>query len=319
MVEISAVAAIKATHKLSSLVRQRTALKPCSGGFIGLCVFHREKTPSLHVNDERGTFKCFGCAAWGDIFDWIALTTGATFQEAYESLAGGQPQAFRADPVHRAVIESQARKDDDRRRVAHAHNLWLKAEPIAGTLAERYLRTTRGIRSPLPDMLKYTRSAYCSVLGAGEETEALIAPLQDSNGPVTAVQQIFLCRETDDAWRDGRGKRIKRTLGAMRDGCVRLGVPDTILGLAGSVEDALAASSLYSLPVWATCGEQRMGRVWVPPEIEQVVIFADADDPGLAAAGEAKRAHRAAGRRVTVMMPGATKDFAGVTEERAAI
>lgn len=313
----SAIAAIKATHRLSATVRHLVALRPASGGFMGLCPFHKEKTPSFHVSDTMGRFKCFGCGEGGDIFDFLMLAQGQTFQEAYESLAGGQPQAFRADPVHRAVIESEARKDDDRRRVAHVHNLWLKAKPIVGTLAERYLRTTRGIKGPLPDLLKYARSAYCSYFS--EETEALIAPLQDSNGHVTAVQQIFLCRETDDAWRNATGKRIKRTLGAMRDGCVRLGVPDTTLGLAGSVEDALAASSLYSLPVWATCGEQRMRRVWVPPEIEQVVIFADADDPGLAAAGEAKRAHRALGRRVTVMMPGATKDFAGVTEGRAAV
>ena len=310
----SAIAAIKATHKLSSTVRQLVTLKPAANGFMGLCPFHREKTPSFHVSDAMGRFKCFGCGACGDILDFIMLSRGLSFQEAYESLAVGQPQAFRSDPVQRAVIESDARKDDDRRRVAHAHQLWLKAQPIAGTVAERYLRTARGIKGILPDNLKYTRSAYCSVLG--EETEALIAPLQDSNGHVTAVQQIFLCRETDDAWRDAAGKRIKRTLGAMRDGCVRLGVPDTLLGLAGSVEDALAASSLFSLPVWATCGEQRMERVWLPPEIERVVIFADADDPGMTAAYAARRAHNAQGRKVTIMTPGCTKDWAAETQRR---
>jgi DNA primase len=311
----SLIEAAKAQTKISSLVRQRVKLKPVSGGFMGLCPFHAEKTPSLSIRDDIGRFKCFGCGAAGDIFDWLMIIKGSTFQEAYQELCGGPVGAFRADPVERAVLESEARKTDDSRRIAHAHNLWLKALPIAGTLAQRYLVNTRGIRGPIPDLLKYTRSAYCSVLG--EETEALIAPLQDGNGHVTAVQQIFLCRETDDAWRDERNKRVKRTLGAMRDGAVRLGVPDTTLGLAGSVEDALAASSLYSLPVWATCGEQRMGRVWVPPEVDRVVIFADADDVGMRVAGEAKSAHQANGRKVTIMAPGCTKDFAGETERRA--
>lgn len=311
----SAISAIKATHRLSATVRQVVTLKPAANGFMGLCPFHKESTPSFHVSDAMGRFKCFGCGASGDIFDFLMLAQGYTFQEAYESLAGGQPQTFRSDPVQRAVIESDARKDDDRRRVAHAHNLWLKAQPIGGTVAERYLVTTRGIKGIMPDNLKYTHSAYCSVLQ--EETDALIAPLQDGNGHVTAVQQIFLCRETDDAWRDATNKRIKRTLGAMRDGCVRLGVPDTLIGLAGSVEDALAASSLYSLPVWATCGEQRMERVWLPPEIERVVIFADADDPGMVAAHRARDAHRALGRKVTIMAPGCTKDWAQETQRRA--
>lgn len=284
---------------------------------MGICVFHKERTPSMHVSDIKGTFKCFGCGAGGDVIDFIMLARGLSFQEAYAELAGGKPSDFRADPVERFRIETSAARDDDTRRVAHAHNLWLKGQRVEGTVAERYLRTTRGIKGGIPEILKYTYSAYCSVLGQGEETEALIAPLQDGNGHVTAVQQIFLCRETDDAWRDAKGKRIKRTLGAMRDGSVRLGVPNTILGLAGSVEDAMAASSLYSLPVWATCGEQRMARVWVPPEVEQIVVFADADDPGWAAAYEAQRAHRKAGRRVTIMAPGTVKDWASVAEKRA--
>ena len=186
-------------------------------------------------------------------------------------------------------------------------------EPISGTVAERYLRDTRGIKGAISPALGYVQSAYCSVLG--EETEALIAPLQDQNGHVTAVQQIFLSRETDDAWRDDRGRRVKRTLGSMRDGAVRLSMPDTVLGLAGSVEDALAASWLYSLPVWATCGEQRMARVWVPPEIEQIVVFADADDPGLKAAQDVKDAHRGK-RRVTIMVPGEVKDWTAEVERR---
>jgi DNA primase len=69
----SAIAAIKATHKLSATVRQLVALKPAANGFMGLCAFHREKTPSFHVSDAMGRFKCFGCGASGDIFDFLML------------------------------------------------------------------------------------------------------------------------------------------------------------------------------------------------------------------------------------------------------
>lgn len=300
---------------LSALVRQRTRLKPSSGGYIGLCPFHKEKTPSFHVSDVRGTYKCFGCGQQGDHFDWLMQTKGCSFAEAVTELSGGHVMPAQEVYVWDFVRKEAGPSEEDIRRIRHAHSLWLKREPIQGTVAERYLVTTRGIKGPISPVLGYTPSAYCSVLA--EETEALIAPLQDRNGHVTAVQQIFLSRETDDAWRDDRGRRVKRTLGAMRDGAVRLSTPDTILGLAGSVEDALAASWLYSLPVWAVCGEQRMARVWVPDEIKRLVIFADADDPGMKAAFEAKEAHRRK-REVTVMLPNeGIKDFTALAEARA--
>lgn len=297
---------------LSQLIGKTVKLKRVSGGFVGLCPFHHEKTPSFYVYDTSQRFKCYGCGQWGDALDWLMLTKGISFGQAVDELAGDTAPS---PAIDRALADTAIRAEDDSRRVAHAHQIWLKREPITGTVAERYLTTTRAIPGPYPDILGYARHAYCSVLG--EETEALIAPLQDRHGHCTAVQQIFLCRETDDAWRDDKGKRVKRTLGSMSDGCVRLGLPDTVLGLAGSVEDALAASSLYSLPVWATCGEQRMARVWVPPEIEHIVIFADADEAGRKAAEEAKAAHQRNGRAVAVMAPVSGKDWTQVTERRA--
>lgn len=300
----SRIDAARNSVSLHDLARKTVRLKRDARGWVGLCPLHREKTPSFHVYDDS-KFKCFGCGAWGDAIDFVMLLRGVSFQDAITELSGGEA-APNKDQIMRTVEESEARKADEVRRIAHAHGLWLKGMPVQGTVAETYLRETRAIPTIIPAILKHAM-AYCSVLE--EETDALIAPLQDRHGHVTAVQQIFLSRETGDAWRDKAGKRVKRTLGAMRDGCVRLGLPDTSLGLAGSVEDALAASNLFSLPVWATCGEQRMSRVWVPDEVEKIVIFADADEPGMVAALEAQRVHRANGKDVTVVMPNEGKDF----------
>ena len=54
-----------------ALVRDRTdivaviteavpSLKRRGRSFVGLCPFHKEKTPSFHVNQDRGFFHCFG-------------------------------------------------------------------------------------------------------------------------------------------------------------------------------------------------------------------------------------------------------------------
>lgn len=282
---------------------------------MGKCPVHRDRTPSFHVSDIRGTYKCFGCGIWGDAFDWLMTMHGLTFQEAVEELSrdvvtGVSGRSFQTRESHKADAS-----EDEKRRIAHAHGIWLRREPVAGTLAERYLATTRGIVTRLPAELGYVHRAYCSPLK--EEVPALIAPLQDSAGHVTAVQQIFLCGETLDAWRDPDGRRIKRTLGVMRDGCVRLGLPDTTLGMAGSVEDALAASVLFSLPVWATCGEQRFERVWVPDEVTELVIFADADAAGQRAAEAGARKHWDR-RSVTVHAPTGSKDWNELLQARAA-
>lgn len=36
-----------------------------------ICPFHKEKTPSLCVNDTKGLFHCFGCGASGDHLSFI--------------------------------------------------------------------------------------------------------------------------------------------------------------------------------------------------------------------------------------------------------
>lgn len=305
MIDPSRIEDARRQHRLSDIVRGLTKLRPAAGGFMGLCPFHKEKTASFHVSDVKGTYKCFGCGEWGDVFDWLMKVNGLSFHEAVEELSRDAVTGVAAPRYQTQTDHQNAVSEDEKRRIAHAHAIWLRRERVAGTLAENYL-CTRGIMSQIPDGLGYVHRAYCSPLK--DEVPALIAPLQDSAGHVTAVQQIFLCGETFDAWRDPDGRRIKRTLGVMRDGCVRLGLPDTTLGLAGSVEDALAASILFSLPVWATCGEGRLDRVWVPPEIEELVIFADADAAGKREADKAATKHWGK-RNVTVRAPDGAKDW----------
>jgi DNA primase len=81
-----------------SLVRDRTdliavvsesvpSLKKRGRRFIGLCPFHKEKTPSFNVNPDTGVYHCFGCKESGDAFRFLERTEGYTFVEAVRSLA----------------------------------------------------------------------------------------------------------------------------------------------------------------------------------------------------------------------------------------
>ena len=51
------------------------------------CPFHAEKTPSFHVDDRKGFYKCFSCGAHGDHFRFLTEHEGRTFPEAVEELA----------------------------------------------------------------------------------------------------------------------------------------------------------------------------------------------------------------------------------------
>src|SRR5690606_21764790 len=78
---------IKRRTDLAALISEHVALKRSGRGFLGLCPFHQEKTPSFHVDPERGFFHCFGCNAGGNAFTFLMRVTGATFPEAVRTLA----------------------------------------------------------------------------------------------------------------------------------------------------------------------------------------------------------------------------------------
>ena len=69
------------------VVQETVPLKKVGGTYKGLCPFHAEKTPSFHVNRDRGFFHCFGCGAGGDVFKFVELRDRVGFGEAVRHLA----------------------------------------------------------------------------------------------------------------------------------------------------------------------------------------------------------------------------------------
>ena len=52
-----------------------------------LCPFHKEKTPSFHINAQRGMFHCFGCGKGGDVFRFVMEFENVDFPTALRTLA----------------------------------------------------------------------------------------------------------------------------------------------------------------------------------------------------------------------------------------
>ncbi len=78
---------VRRETKIVELVGESVKLQRRGRSFTGLCPFHKEKTPSFHVNAERGFYHCFGCHASGDAIKFVQETEGLDFVEAVRSLA----------------------------------------------------------------------------------------------------------------------------------------------------------------------------------------------------------------------------------------
>ena len=72
---------------LANAVQRRVKLQRRGREFVGLCPFHKEKTPSFSVVEEKGFYHCFGCGAHGDVISFTMQTGNLSFPEAVEALA----------------------------------------------------------------------------------------------------------------------------------------------------------------------------------------------------------------------------------------
>lgn len=81
------IEAIKGRITLSKIVGERIRLRQAGTRLVGLCPFHKEKTPSFSVNDDGRFYYCFGCGKGGDVIDFISETENVSFNEALEKLA----------------------------------------------------------------------------------------------------------------------------------------------------------------------------------------------------------------------------------------
>lgn len=84
----SIISQVRSAADIVDFVQQVTPLKLAGKSYKGLCPFHREKSPSFHVDRDKGLFYCFGCGTGGDVFKFLALTERFTFPEAVEHVAG---------------------------------------------------------------------------------------------------------------------------------------------------------------------------------------------------------------------------------------
>jgi len=124
---------------LAGVVGRRVRLTKKGREHQGLCPFHKEKTPSFTVNEEKGFYHCFGCGAHGTAFDFVMETEGLNFREAVDKLAGEAGMDVPQDsPEERRRAERKKTLYD----VVEAACLYFESQlkQATGTSALAYLR-----------------------------------------------------------------------------------------------------------------------------------------------------------------------------------
>ncbi len=190
------------------------------------------------------------------------------------------------------------------RKAAQAKRLWDEAQPIAGTVAEAYLRG-RGITCELPGTLRFHGACWHGP--TARRYPAIVAAVQGAGLP--AVHRTWLHPE-------GLGKAdiepAKAMLGATAGGAVRLSDRPSRLVVVEGIESGLSLlCGLLDSPatVWAALSTSGLRGLRLPPQPGRLTIACDGDRPGREAAyALAERAH-ALGWQTGILDPGDGADF----------
>ena len=175
--------------------------------------------------------------------------------------------------------------------------------PAVGTLVETYLKA-RGISIPVPSSLRFhPRLKHRS----GSEWPAMVG-LVMRGSDLVAIHRTFLAR-------DGTGKAPvdpqKMMLGPCRGGAVRLADADAVLMVGEGIETCLSAMQATGYPAWAALSAPglRALELPMPASATEVIILADGDAAGEAAARDCAGRWKREGHRVRIARPPRGLDF----------
>ncbi len=178
------------------VVSESVKLQKRGRSHVGLCPFHKEKTPSFHVNPERGFYHCFGCHASGDAIKFVQETEGLDFIEAVRRLA----EKLGIDVVETATDAERKQQQEARRRQQELYDIgtqaaafferMLREHPLKDVAERELLRRSLVPASPtdaVADALQAFRVGY-----APHGWDELAKHLRDTGSSLGAAERVGL-------------------------------------------------------------------------------------------------------------------------------
>lgn len=270
------------------------------------------KQGSISIRRADGAYFNHETGQGGDVFTLIQHELRVDFMGArawVKAFVGQNGVACDLSPVqphnHQWRVKADAKADAQRSK---AMAMLKRSLPIINTLAEAYLRHTRGIAmDQLPESLRFIEHAYN--FKANGFHPAMIAEMCDVEGNPIAVHCTFLDPSTGDKLK-GDGIKSRLIFGGCRGGAIRLAPATERLAICEGIEDALSVMQSSDWPVWATGGTSNLRSVVLPDGVREVMLCIDNDDAGREAAKVGTERFIAEGRSVRIATPPAPhKDF----------
>ena len=269
--------------------------RKAGGGWMARCPAHDDRKPSLSIRDAREGKVLVRCHAGCDQGQLIAALRSRGLWEEY-----GHRRLMRPGP--RVAANDRPDRDDTKRTQA-ALAIWQSATLADGTLVKTYL-ISRGLHLPPPPTLRFHAGLKHPSGGVWPVMVALVTRGED-DAPL-AIHRTFLAH-------DGAGKAPvdphKMMLGPCRGGAVRLGVPGEVLMVGEGIETCLAAMQATGHPAWAALSTSGLRTLDLPDTARNMIVLADGDDPGEAAARDCAWRWKREGRRVRIAHPPRGLDF----------
>jgi hypothetical protein len=263
-------------------------------GWMACCPTHDDREPSLSIRDADDGKVLVHCHAGCDQERVIAIlrSRGLWMENCRRRFIR---------PAPRTATASQPR--DDARRSTAALAIWQSATPAGGSLIESYL-ASRGLHLPPPPTLRFHIGLKHPTGGLWPAMVALVT--NGADGTPLAIHRTFLAR-------GGVGKAPvdpqKMMLGPCRGGAVRLAEPGDVLMVGEGIETCLAAMQATGNPAWAALSTSGLRTLDLPKDECDVIVLADGDDAGDAAARDCAWRWKRQGRRVRIARPPRGMDF----------
>jgi putative DNA primase/helicase len=265
----------------------------------------------------HGNFFCNGCGA-GDGFALLMRTFQWDFRTALARVAEAAGLRDTRTVAQPRSVPMQTPAHDVARPPARVTRLWRESCAIADCdevveyLEFRHLW-------PIPEECTLRAHPSLEYFDHGRRVgryASLLAPVRDVAGDLVTMHVTYLHQGRKLKAREPR--KILSPLQGRTGSAVRLApLAGDVLGIGEGIETCLAATHLHDIPTWAALNTSLLAKFTPPAAVKRLVIFADADVPGLTAA--AALMQRLQGQvELEIRTPRAAKDWNDVLRETSA-
>jgi putative DNA primase/helicase len=256
--------------------------RKAAGGWVARCPAHDDREPSLSIRDADDGKVLVHCHAGCDQARVIAILRSRGLWED-----NGSKSSNRSTPRARAT--NQPDRGDGKRTEA-ALAILKAATPADGTSVESYF-ASRGLHVPVPQTIRFHPGLRHYPSGTTWPAMVALVTRGRDDAPL-AIHRTFLTR---DGNRKAPVDPQKMMLGPCRGGAVRLAPAGDVLMVGEGIETCLAAMQARGLPAWAALSTSGLLTLELPDDVRDVIVLADGDEPGEAAARGAACAGRGKG------------------------